>query len=739
MTPCLQVLALDRTPDAPAGGATHRQQLRKPPRPPRQQCHAGVSRLSTVLSTVVWVSLMRWAQQRCHPQAAAAVVAMLIGGLAPCAAAGDFSAAGTFAFDSAAQAQFDFEEGAPPPSDETDPPLVRAASDSALSGRWLLEVPAFGSASMVAALPPDKRSYRVSLWVRGADAVGLVVVSHGQDSRAAEVSTLYPSGRMTSDGWVELANHGIAIDGARSRAAVGVFSPSGAQLDAIEVVSERVLTEDINPPCAGATDGSACGEQQVCYWSECRNVRGWVPPLPQDRASTTQYLANRLRFLFGPFANRSQDLPAALTAIEGMRSATTPWRYWNSYLLAVRRLHDGHTRTSGLARFVIANPKPLNVCFLEGDADLSHAQAPSDAFYRDVLVSHVGPDHNLGLKAGDRIVAVDGLHPIAWSRALIEQSWSQPSISNHQTFAEHAARLRAAISRFAHHIEVIRCDPQTSVCGAPETISISDIPADPADATLDVYACDNRPLRHLPTAPANHNSPPGTVHSGIVDVSDSSERIYGLEWESLYTLDGNDGVGANLKQALNAIDSGGARGAIVDHRTGTGGTVLGPSIIWDWAVPKHPVTFTQARQRAQDEQPTAAQGLALFNAAKQSGQVVFGGSAAATTIPIALLVTQDVSASDWLPLGLKGQAPNVRIFGPYQTNGAFSTRFELSYWLGMTVVLASGDSFVPSGYTQAGYGVAPDVVVLPKQSDLLVGEDTVFNAAVAWVRQEMQP
>ena len=105
-------------------------------------------------------------------------------------------------------------------------------------------------------------------------------------------------------------------------------------------------------------------------------------------------------------------------------------------------------------------------------------------------------------------------------------------------------------------------------------------------------------------------------------------------------------------------------------------------------------------------------------------------------MPVAVLITQDVSASDWMPLGFKG-APNTRIFGPYQTNGGFSTRYELGYWLSMGYVLATGDTFLADGSTHNGHGVEPDVVVLPKQSDLLAGHDTVFDAAITWIRGEL--
>lgn len=38
-----------------------------------------------------------------------------------------------------------------------------------------------------------------------------------------------------------------------------------------------------------------------------------------------------------------------------------------------------------------------------------------------------------------------------------------------------------------------------------------------------------------------------------------------------------------------------------------------------------------------------------------------------------------------------------------------------------------------------GHGVEPDFVVLPLQSDLMDGKDTVYDAALAWVRQGLKP
>src|SRR5262249_13060072 len=147
--------------------------------------------------------------------------------------------------------------------------------------------------------------------------------------------------------------------------------------------------------CKGVTDATACHSDEVCVWSRCRNVSGWVPPIPTDRDDVTDYLEARLRLLFGPYLERTLDLPSSEVAIDAMRAAQERWTYWNSFLLAVRRLHDGHTTTSGLAEFVLSNPRPLALCFIEGDADLSQTVAPKDPDYLDVLVSHVGADHTL--------------------------------------------------------------------------------------------------------------------------------------------------------------------------------------------------------------------------------------------------------------------------------------------------------------------------------------------------------
>ncbi|HEY4116879.1 MAG TPA: S41 family peptidase [Byssovorax sp.] len=661
---------------------------------------------------------------------ASALIGGAILGAASAAHAGSFADDGTFEFDPTAVATFDFEKA------DADAGVTPTSDAGALSGSHVLVLSAFGQSALPVTLPSVRATYRVSAWIKGNEVVGDLEISYS--GRVDEVFALYPTGRVTSDGWVEVANDHLRVDGEHvTSASVGLFSPSGASVDCVEITPDGGASElpvTPNAACGGASTPDVCAVGQTCLWNVCRNVDGLVPPIPDDRDDVTDYLAARMQLLFGPYVERGEDLPASLIYIDQMRAATDKYAYWNAFLSAVRRLHDGHTGTNGLADFVLQNPKPLNFCLIEGDADLSQSVAPKDPDYLDVLVAYSGSDHALGLAAGDRVVSVDGMHPIAWARAMLPVSWSWLATSNHTTFAELASTLRSLISRYASSIDVVRCDATAGTCGAVETISIAAITAEDAPV-VSIVDCDNRPLRHIAGAPTNHATGE-TVYRGIVDESDPTEAIYGMEWESLDTTTGADGVGPDLTSAVASWKAG-ARGVILDHRTGFGGTILAPEILWNFSVPRHDDDIYVERAFGDQPQPSLADGLGFFREATRDGAIQVCGSASPNlTVPVAVLITQDVSASDWMPQGFKG-APNTRIFGPYQTNGGFSTRYELGYWLSMGYVLATGDTFLADGSTHNGHGVEPDVVVLPKQSDLLAGHDTVFDAAITWIRGEL--
>jgi C-terminal processing protease CtpA/Prc len=135
-----------------------------------------------------------------------------------------------------------------------------------------------------------------------------------------------------------------------------------------------------------------------------------------------------------------------------------------------------------------------------------------------------------------------------------------------------------------------------------------------------------------------------------------------------------------------------------------------------------------------DEPFTQSDGLELWGQWKndEARTWIAGSSMPTEDIRIAVLLARDVSGSDFFPYGVKG-AKNTRLFGR-RTMGAFSTFmiFEMpSYYFWS---LASGDFIDPMGQPQIGHGVEPDDNILPTQSDLLAGRDTVYEQALAWVR-----
>ena len=646
-----------------------------------------------------------------------------------------FDASGEASFDAATTWSESFEDPVADAGADAGPGLVISDDADALDGTHVLSLGSFEGQDFSVPVPATAEALRASAWVRGGSIVG-TLEARDENGRVDSFAVLFPTGRVTSDGWVEVATRGFSVDPARiTELAFGIFAPSEASVDALEVAPDGPAVDE--KPCAGVADNAACSGGQVCMWGRCRNVASQVPPMPPEptKSALAAYLRTRLAALFGPYENRKLDLPNALAEIDGMASAQDAFSYWRHFQVAIHRLHDWHTKGNDVSGFLLSNEKPIGVCFIEGEADLSKSVAPAPAGKLDVLVSHVGTTNTFDLHPGDRLISVDGEHPVEWARSLIGVDSGYWSASNHSTEAEAVSRLAGLIARYADHVEVLRCDAGTKKCATTaETISITDLPPS-APGTSAGISCDNRPILHVPGSSDSH--PQGGFVSGIVQESNAQEAIYGLQWSSL-NVSGQGGVGPLLESAV-ADWRAKARGVILDHRTGFGGTNLGPPIIWNLVRTPTPLDVFLFRKRSDDVGPSLLEGKATFDALLSAGKVESaGGPNPDLDLPVALLIHLDGSASDWLPLGMKG-APKAKIFGPYPTAGAFSTLFDFSYWSALGYSIAVGDTIDATGQTRNGFGVEPDVVVLPLQSDLLSGKDTVYDAALSWVRTELKP
>lgn len=668
------------------------------------------------------------------------------------ASAGSFDPQGRYAPDPEAAAFVDFGAGFDPEADRFVPaespaacltPAFEVVEDAeALAGGRVVTVQTniFEGCSerFVVDLPKTQASYRATLWTRdGAIDAQMTVVFPEERDREIVVAKMAPTGRVTSDGWVELASNAFPVDGAAAEAVylrVYDYDDRGSQIDALEVVPAGDYWE--SRPCSGDGD-PICGEGEVCLHNTCRLGRLYVPPLPDPaiRGEMVDAMKSQLRIFFGGRKTRLSDLPKALDELDAIRSAGDPWTFWNGWGTAIRRLHDWHTRAASSIQGV-ERTKRLNVCFIEGDGDVTSAAWPKHPVYHDLLVSHTGTEGTHGIAQGDRLVAVDGQHPIAWALGLIASDWGYWRANDANAYAELAERMRGLILRHATTFSVIRC-PGGACEAVPTVYTVRELP----DEAGGQVSCDNRPFYHLNPNPGPQHGVGFTFYKGLVTESTPEEAIYGLMWDTLYGGGNPNGyVNQNLKTAFAEFKAD-ARGVVLDHRAGNGGTLDGAETATLLVRPPEPVLVfaSPILFGGWDGPETPAEGVAIFGDLLSQAAMVAGASDYDPDLPVALLVHRDGSASDFMPYAFKGASPKVRIFGPGPTAGAFSTFYELTYYGGISLQLASGDSIGADGTPLIGRGVVPDVVVLQTQSDLLAGKDTIHEAALAWLRTELKP
>lgn len=692
-----------------------------------------------------------------RPLIAACALAGLLG--AGTARAGSFGPEGELVADPAAVAHVDFETAPERWLPEGSDPRCRALGysieprDDALDGVNVAHVKTTPGCSerFMLFLPHTQAAYRAAVWMRHGSLNAQFVTIYQDGTNIAPVSAkMLPTGRVTSDGWVELASNDFPVDGPNLLHSylrvVDYAGADGVELDGLEVVPAGEFVAPAT--CAGHGDPS-CGPEGQCEWGRCVLPRLNLPPLPPDglRGQVVDVLESQMRLFFGGERTRREALPKAIAWLETMREAKRATAFWDAWGRGVRELHDWHTHAEAGIGGGLASSHRLNACFIEGDADKSHAAWPKDPRYADLLVSHVGPVSG-GLAPGDRIVAVDGLHPIEWVRQLIDVYWGTWQACDPTIFAEAAERLGgpawgggALLIRYATTFTVVHCDAAKGTCDdVPTTLRVADLPNDGGGA--DVY-CDNRPFYHLEDGkgpdPTNHYNLWWQVFRGRIKDTTEQEAIYGMAWDSLMGGgDPNGHINSEISAAITDFKAN-ARGVILDHRAGNGGTMDAASNLTRLVRAPEPIAIVRMPMEIGgfDGPADADAGKALFEKWKAQVGYFVGEKGFAADLPVALILHRDGSASDYMPFGMKG-APNVRLFGPHATAGGFSTYIQFEYWQALSYQLASGDTIAFDGRALIGHGVEPDELVLPRQSDLLAGKDTLHEAALAWVRAHLK-
>jgi len=638
--------------------------------------------------------------------------------------AGTFDPNGDFSFDPAAVVTFGFEEA--PPQSATGVKLVHAGDAVDGASYWNVNVDQ-NSVDVSIALPSTDASYVARVFARTNRLLAEIDVSYPKDGGSpATQAHFYPSGTVTSDGWYELVTNPFSVQGSRKPTAVFSVYANGADVDALEVVPSGAYRAAV--ACSPPVD-PACGPHAFCESGWCRDGNPLVPPLPppSQRGDVIGYFRARWQNYFGGRFSRVTYLPNATATLDGLYDAPDAWTFWNGVTTSIHRLHDWHTTVN--APFSFGGRGLLPVCFVEGDADLSHGAAPKDPNYYDVLVSHVGPA-GTDLKPGDRLVAVNGMHPIAFVESLDALDWGMWRADDPDTHAEAVERMSSVIRRWATNITVMHCDSSNDTCAAPQTIAVADLPVD--DGSYTYPYCDHRPLYHLGANgpnPVTHNSYNGPFY-GVVDESQPGENIYGMVWNDAYL----DNSGNAYQPAYDELTAN-ADAVVLDHRLGNGGDVPGATYLTSpWRA-----EATIAANTPFDltigtfDSWTSNLGQQLYQDYLPNDPYPVGSASPHTNVPVALLLARDGSASDWFPLGMQGSGPNVRLFGRH-TAGAFSSYFVFDYYDNWTWRIASGDLLMPDGSTHLGTGVPTDEEIVPLQSDLMHGRDTAYLRALDWIR-----
>lgn len=576
-------------------------------------------------------------------------------------------------------------------------------------------------------------TYTLRLHARHNRVVGGVTVSYAttpaDPGDPSFYATAYPTGVVTSDGWYEIATAPFSLDPTRAFTASVFMYASGADVDALELVKEAAPATALKT-CAKAYD-PVCSASEFCASGFCRDGNVTVPSVPPAEAGGAQalasYMQSRLDHFFGGRYTRSVRLPLGTQVLGAIPATASRWELWNGLATTLHRLRDWHTSMSGPTDVEGRGAFPL--CFVEGDADLSHTAAPLDPAYPDVLVSHGTQEDALSgnFGPGDRLVAIDGMHPFAWMDSLDAVDWGYWHSNDPDGHAEAAERLRNNIRRFARELTVLRCDRTARTCAAaPETVLVSSLPTVEPQS---YPTCDHRPSYLIPGPdPVSHRVRGNQV--GAVIGTTPEEAINAMVWNNVSA----DGTTNPFTSALATLTTG-AKGVILDHRTGNGGTEIAAEFLTQPfrapALLGASTSFNLTLGLFDDP----FDGLSLFNLRKNNGQDGYnvGSDTYVTTIKTALLLARDGSASDWFPLGMKG-APNVRIFGR-KTAGAFSSFFQFDYYGGLAWQFGSGDFVQADGTATLGHGVEPDEMILPTQSDLIEGKDTVVMRALAWIRE----
>lgn len=580
--------------------------------------------------------------------------------------------------------------------------------------------------------------------------------------------TFHPTGRATTDGWVELetppfdymmasqAPVWLRINDSQHTRQSGwqgyPYDPAArALLDALEVV-DLGLARTPSAGCDGASQEQVCGAGGICLMGRCVDAAPVWGSAPRGLVGE-EYIARRLFELTafaGPRYGRSQlpEVTARLTALDPDQVRD----YWRGFISAFELLIDGHGAPPSNSELVFYHNS--GICLGPGLADLLPDRDPEQLM---PIVFTADPAFAQGarLQPGDALTAIDGIDTWEWV-ALHPELFSYNGDPRNRSAIATLSIVQAA-KRLGATLSFERCRPfhPGSVCEGIELEVIEiDFAAELGDALWagappdDLYAqsspCDMRFEQSVPIdvgpfgfyAFAGWNDDEG-IRSLLINGVPGQQSRSEERWH------------ARVGEAL----SGQPARVLLDQRTGYGGTFEGVArIIGNLLDPQnlaHTMLIPWIGEEIEgplldvfidcfSSPANQAHGCGSFIAISPTDLVNRGG---ASTSKLAVLNGHDVSGNDYLSRFLAYRQAPTRIFGYGPIIGAYGAACSFSslLWETHSMSYQCHDSMFAPGPQgpfegfESGIGVVPDEVVYQRQSDAVQGRDTMLEAARTWL------
>lgn len=565
---------------------------------------------------------------------------------------------------------------------------------------------------------------------------------------------LYPSGRATDDGWVELTSGPIDFDGHlefRARALrvfdarlleALLFGQTSSQSGDVLIdglgIYDRGSKAVPDIECSLPEERALCGERGACFMGRCVEataVMGNFPDGARVRREYLEHLGARMGVMAGGRFTiaRSQGFLQELTALA---EDPSPASAWSRFVRAYDDLGDGHIS----APFLNIPTGSIfgGACVYEGEADL----LPQAGILP--LVYETFPNHPVGsqLQPGDVLTLIDGISPRDWAQ-FADRFMSYSGDPRGRTFVTTPDLLDAAMMSGAT-LFFERCALPGGCSNAQVQRIVIDLKPLLSPLFLGQFVdiqgssrdCDFRFQREVQA--------PDVRDPDFVGHSD----IGGVRTVLINGVDGSGRWLSSAQQAMNGVPP----LVILDERTGGGGTFDGVSALLEpfltpaadplaLLVPQlNPEVTLMSR-----EQLVSCQNLGtplcgnFFYLPMGTGVTPRAVQPAAR---IAVLNGRDVSGNDFLPFALKRRTQGeTRIFGVVPTYGAFGPIYTVPRVMGELIggsvqlhdtIFAEGLGD-PSLEFHTGFGVEPDEIVYQRQSDAILGVDTMIQAARAWL------